>query len=223
MNPTLQSLIGEFHRKNGQKQLLHNELLLKQGELLALELLQGDLTDESSLLQVSSQAAQQSIKSVIEETVTQGLRSIWSDREYRFTVTIDQERGATVAEFHLEESIGGVWKERDFKSVGGGVCDVVSVLLRICGIILRRPSQRRFLVLDEPFKMMKEDKHETASRFLLKIAKELDIQIIMVTHSNLAAAHAEEVWKAVLEEGVCRLTKQDKPETGVNGNAITGQ
>jgi len=49
--------------------------------------------------------------------------------------------------------------------------------------MLSRPNKRRFLALDEPFKMVSKDYVPLLRDLLLTLSKEMRIQILMVTHN----------------------------------------
>lgn len=202
----------DYHTRKGRAEVYQKEIQQIKEQFVLAEQLEIDLGDEIKLLHLSAQAAQASIKNLIESLVTRGLQAIFFDRTYRFVVTLDEERRASVAEFTLEELVGVEWHGRDFKSVGGGVADVVSALLRIAAVVLRRPQQRRIIWLDEPFKHVWEGYQARISTFLSKVTLELDLQIILTTHCMEVTKHADEVWKAVKENGACTLYLTPKPE-----------
>jgi DNA repair exonuclease SbcCD ATPase subunit len=212
-------LAQDFNIRKGKYELLNSELVSIQAQTNELTQLYNSLQEEVKLLQATAQVAQSSVKSLIENLVTRGLQAIFHDRTYRFTITLGEERRAAVAEFNLEEFIGGEWRVRDFRSVGGGVSDVVSVLLRITAVVLRRPSQYRLLWLDEPFKHVWTGYQSGISLFLSKIAKELDLQIILTTHCLEVTKHADETWKASKVNGQCNLNKIPMPQGESNESA----
>jgi ABC-type sulfate/molybdate transport systems ATPase subunit len=55
--------------------------------------------------------------------------------------------------------------------------------LRLAFLVLAKPSRRRLLVLDEPWKQM-FTQYRLALRELLTLAKEMAVKRIIVTHSS---------------------------------------
>ncbi len=69
-------------------------------------------------------------------------------------------------------------------SVGGGVVDVASFALRLACLLLASPKRRRLLCLDEPFKHLSENYRPAVRELIEVLAREMDVQFIIVTHSN---------------------------------------
>lgn len=212
----LKEISNKVTRRRAEKDMLLKSLNRIDSQILESCQKEVHLQEESELLKLVSRTSKEYVKTVIENVVTEGLRSIFFDRDFRFTIKIKEERKVASAEFNLEERVKKEWKIRDFKSVGGGVIDVVSVLLRISGLVLRRPPQRKILFLDEPFKHMAKEYLPKASAFLSKVTKELGMQIILTTHSEIVAEYADSVWKASLKEGnICELTEVENEQTRI--------
>ena len=65
---------------------------------------------------------------------------------------------------------------------GGGVLDVASFSLRLACLLLTKPSPRRLIVMDEPFKNVHgSDYRERVGIMLKTLAEEMDFQFIMST------------------------------------------
>lgn len=73
---------------------------------------------------------------------------------------------------------------------GGGKLDIISLGLRIAGLILFTPSLNKILFVDEPLKNVssettsQEKYRERTAEFLKMLCKEYGIQIIMITHES---------------------------------------
>ena len=65
---------------------------------------------------------------------------------------------------------------------GGGVVDVAAFALRLSCIVLHKPVLRRIILLDEPFKFVSEQYRENIKTMLETLAKDFNVQFIMVTH-----------------------------------------
>lgn len=207
-----QSLLNSYLQQEGQRKYIQEKLDNLVQKYLDNSSELNFLQEDIKLLQTTTRTAQNSVKHLVEDIVTKGLQAIFYDRTYRCVINLVEEKRTATADFILEEFIDGEWKARDFSDVGGGIVDVVSVLLRITGLVLRRPQQQKILWLDEPFKHVWVNYQARISSFLAKICKELDIQIILTTHCMEVTSHADEVWEAVKQDNECTLHKKPIPE-----------
>jgi DNA repair exonuclease SbcCD ATPase subunit len=101
------------------------------------------------------------------------------DEPYEFKMAFVEKRGRTEVELTFEKD-GQVVDP--LGASGGGVVDVASFALRVAAILLSGPKSRRLLVLDEPFKFLSKMYRPRIRQLLEELAKEMSMQIIMVTH-----------------------------------------
>ena len=66
------------------------------------------------------------------------------------------------------------------KSCGGGVNDIISLVLKIIFIYLK--GSTRILILDESLKFLSRNYLEQASSFISDISKRMNLQLILVSH-----------------------------------------
>ena len=66
------------------------------------------------------------------------------------------------------------------KSCGGGVNDIISLVLKIIFIYLK--NSNRILILDESLKFLSRNYLEQASSFIRDISERMNLQIILVSH-----------------------------------------
>lgn len=135
------------------------------------------------ILQWLAQNLQRSVHERIATLVTRCLASIMED-PYTFHIDFVLKRGKTEPRFYFLRR--GV--EIDPRECGG-VLDIACFALRVASLILTVPPQRRILFLDEPFRDLSEEgrgknhKNLLRARILVEsLAKELDIQFVIVTH-----------------------------------------
>lgn len=148
---------------------------------LALETLTNQIetkTSVASLLKAFSAIESDQSKGLIEAVITQGLRFIF-EQDYEFKMTNTTLRNSPVVEFMVVKN----GKERPpLGSMGGGVVDVCSFLLRVC-VVLLTPGRSRIITLDEPAKMLSADYVPKLADFMLKLSTEFQVQFLMVTHN----------------------------------------
>ena len=130
------------------------------------------------VIQAVAQSIQQVVHSRIASVVSRCLSSVF-DEPYEFRINFVQKRGRTEAELVFIRN--GV--EADpMTASGGGVIDVASFALRLACLMLTRPTPRRVIVLDEPFKFLSEEYRGRVREMLLELSELMGIQFIMVTH-----------------------------------------
>jgi ABC-type branched-subunit amino acid transport system ATPase component len=162
--------------------------LARDAARLAVENAEAESRRQAGLLQtaeavrvfftVLSDAQRKELEQRVESLVDYGVQVVFGPT-YRFKVTSEMRGKAVRTEFWLVEN--GLQLPL-LEATGGGVGDVVSFLLRVVILCLARPSQRRVLVLDEPFKFVSASHFQTLAGLLRELSDSLGLQLIMVTH-----------------------------------------
>lgn len=132
------------------------------------------------IIQEVAQKLQQAVHNQIAGIVSLGLKTVFSE-PYNFKINFEKKRGRTEARLIFERD--GL--ELDpISAAGGGVIDVAAFTLRVACLSLSKPALRPTLILDEPFKNVSKTKGylDQIPLLLEKLAEEMGLQIIMVTH-----------------------------------------
>ena len=95
---------------------------------------------------------------------------------------------------------------------GGGAVDVAAFALRVASWSMQRPKSRNTLILDEPLKFISLDLLPLASEMLQQISKKLNLQIIMITHSEELVKCANRIFTVKIKKGISAITAQDIEE-----------
>ncbi len=135
------------------------------------------------ITQEIAEALQNQAHAQISSIVSRCLETVFGEEAYSFLINFKQARGKTECELLLLRK--GVPPECAIDAIdasGGGVVDVVSFALRLACLVLTRPKKRQLLVLDEPFKHLSNEYRPAVRDLLVTLAKELNIQMIIVTH-----------------------------------------
>lgn len=137
-----------------------------------------DLEKARGIAQTVAQAVEQQAHKRITGLVTSCLTAVFPDG-YTFDIIFERKRGKTEAKMvFLQDG-----EEVDpTTAAGGGVLDIAAFALRVAVLVLSYPQRRRLLVLDEPFKFLSEEYRGMAAALIEKLADELGIQFIIVTH-----------------------------------------
>ena len=138
-------------------------------------------TEEAQVVvQGVAQTIQQQAHARIAAVVSRCLETVFEE-PYTFRIAFEQKRGKTEARLYFERE----GMEIDpLTASGGGVVDVAAFALRLSCILLSKPPLRRLIVLDEPFKFVSADYRARVRLMLETLAEELDLQVILVTHTT---------------------------------------
>lgn len=162
--------------------------------------LEADLTLERSAEGVLEQLAKRG-SAQLESLLIAGLGAIYGPR-YKFrrdgrNLMVDNG----VVEVELSER-------------GGGVTDVLALLLRVLALKQGHGGRIRTLILDEPLKSVDVETARRSSRFLRMLAERLGINVLMVTHRPELAEDATEVYRVTQEKGSTKVDLlEDRRET----------
>ena len=106
--------------------------------------------------------------------VTEALTSIF-EKDIRFNIKLYTYRNEPAIDVSVIEDNLEVDPQ---KSCGGGLNDIISFVIKIIFIYLKKSS--KIIILDEPLKFLSRDYIEQSSNFIRDISKRLNIQIILV-------------------------------------------
>ena len=140
-----------------------------------------DATQQAqAALQHIAAAVQQQAQGRIASIVSRCLRAVFGPDAYEFKIEFERKRGKTEARLLF---VRDGLEVDPLTASGGGAVDVAAFALRLAGLMLSRPPLRRLLVLDEPWRFLSSDRRPALRRLVEQLAAELDVQIILVTHS----------------------------------------
>lgn len=162
------------------------------------------------LFQKTSKYAREQGKAQIENLTTKSLRYIF-DKNYQFEIDISEKRNISSAEFYVvEENENTIIKTKPEISKGGGIVDIVSLALRLSFLENTNPKVEGPLILDEPAKHVSQDYTFDIGDFLLQFSKQMNRQIIMITHNPHLASLSENIYKVNQENGISNVEKQQE-------------
>jgi DNA repair exonuclease SbcCD ATPase subunit len=138
-----------------------------------------------------SKISQQETKKRIENLVTLAIRSVFENSEISFKINFETKNNRIYAYPIMQEN--GL--EFDPKEdLGGGIIDIISIALKIILWHLEDPRKRNVLILDEPLRFT--GKLVTKAGAMIKyLAKNLNLQIIMVSHDDALIDICDQVHK----------------------------
>jgi len=195
-------------RKLVSKKLIELELKEEAVEQYQAELTKMDdyLYEADQLLQLfqdSVTTLYSSVSNKIGDIVTEGLSIVFPDSPYKFVIEFVERRNNVEADLYLVDDQGERYDP--LKDVGGGVGDLIALLLRITYIMLS--SNENILIADEPLKFIDRERIEEAAEFVRKLCEEFRFQILTVTHIPEMIKSSEVVYRVEKRNRVSSLVK----------------
>lgn len=185
--------------KSEQIQLNINECI-SLAESLEKEI--RDTEEAKTIIQAVAQITQNELEYRIEEPVSLALAAGY-DNPYKMSAKFETtERGSTECKLNFERN-GSVLKP--LESSGGGPIDFASFALRIGGWSLESPRKRAVMCLDEPFKWVSRNKMSLAGEMMRQVAKQLNLQIIMISHIPELIESADKIFCTSINKGVTTI------------------
>ncbi len=198
-------LMQTLQRQKGQVELLQSSVSRAEAVLQNLEGVLSLERETLRLMQLSSAATWDTTKQLVESLVTRALQAVFYDRDYKFIVKQEVKRGASAVSFAvLDEGM-----ELDLiDELGGGIADVVALVLRIAFLVLHKPKIRPALFLDEPLKHLWSGYQPNAAKFLKQVCQELELQLLVVTHQDELAAGADQIFRIRKANSSCQVSEE---------------
>ena len=151
-----------------RKDINDNINSIKKETLMLLEL--------KDFLQIVSANYRDQLCNLFTSLVTEALTSIF-ERDIKFKITLSSYRKEPAVDVSVIEN--GLEIDPQ-KSCGGGLNDIISFVIKVIFIHLKKTS--KIIILDEPLKFLSRDYVEQSSNFIRDISKRMNIQIIIVSH-----------------------------------------
>lgn len=138
-----------------------------------------DSIEAADIIQAIGQDLQQQAHKQVSSVVSKCLACVFDD-PYTFKITFERKRNRTHANLILERD--GNTLTSPLNETSGGVLDVAAFALRIAALLLSKPSRRRLVFLDEPFKFVHPPEIRPRLVSMLEmLADDFDVQFVMVT------------------------------------------
>ena len=165
------------HQKSVEKLSRMNEDI--QVTELALKILEGVALQVEHLIHAR-----------IDEPVTAALQTIYQRPDLKLRTTVNRAGDRMEASFEIGQDSGTVTGPV-LDSVGGGVIDIISFVLRLC--IYRLEDCKGPIVMDEPFRHVDSSALWRAAQFAKQLSHDMGIQIVAVTHEKPLEMSADNV------------------------------
>lgn len=152
------------------------------------------LTDENDILSKvilvlteSSNIARNNAKNHFEKIITEALQYITQSTDYEFVIQEMVDRSKASYEFFIKTTINGEESLQSPKDAnGGGFVDIISVAAKYAYLeLFNDPKiQCGTVFLDEPGKMIDEQRSIKFAEYIKELGKNYNKQTIMITHNT---------------------------------------
>ena len=152
------------------------------------------LTDENDILSKvilvlteSSNVARNNAKNHFEKIITEALQYVTQSTDYEFVIQEMIERSKASYEFFIKTTINGEESLQSPKDAnGGGFVDIISVAAKYAYLeLFNDPKiQCGTVFLDEPGKMIDEQRSIKFAEYIKELGKNYNKQTIMITHNT---------------------------------------
>ena len=184
----LLQLRSSFDQKLGEARALRRQQHEVEAELEGLEENIQNLQKVGAIIQKLTTDVQENFLKVIETLISDGLFAVFGT-QIQFKITPTTRNSQVTLDFKLINENG---TETDIVDArGGGLLAVCGVLFRLLMVRLLKGRVRQVVVLDEALAMLSSEYRQQAGELLAKLTKELDIQIILVSHQTEINEYAD--------------------------------
>lgn len=152
------------------------------------------VTDENNILNKvilvlteSSNLARQTAKNHFEKIITEALQYVTQSTDYEFVIQEMTDRSKASYEFFIKTNINGQESLQNPKDAnGGGFVDIISVAAKYAYLeLFNDPKiQCGTVFLDEPGKMIDEQRSIKFAEYIKELGKSYNKQTIMITHNT---------------------------------------
>lgn len=164
--------------ERGKQQQLQSLVKEKQNRHDELAALLVDIDEAKAVAQLVAKQTQEKLEFHISNIVELAMSTVF-ETPYEFEVEFETKYGKTVCNLWFVRN-GNRIKPVD--SAGVGHVDVCAFGVRVALLTLERPTRRRLMILDEPFKHLRGESYQRAcSEMVAAVSRELGLQILMTS------------------------------------------
>jgi DNA repair exonuclease SbcCD ATPase subunit len=156
-----------------------------------------DTTNQMRLLELAGntlktlgETQRQKTTETFERVVTLALKEVF-DSNYQFKIEVTSDKRVST-KFKL---IDGENELDLMSAVGGGIVNVVALVLKVLILASVRPKRSQLLFLDESLNNVSVDYRPRVAKLLKSFSEQLGIQILLVTHAPEFSEVADVVYE----------------------------
>lgn len=195
-----------YNQKLGMLQALQDRVTACQNKIVELIDKEDQTLKASLFLQSLSDQTRLQVLDKISGIVTDALQTV-KDKNLVFQMQLVTKANQPVLEMSILDKLSGQSYDV-LNSFGGGICDIVSLALRVSLLCKWQPSLSRVLVLDESCKHVAQKDQELLAEFIRKLSEALKCQFIWISHSNILQQAAHKTFEVTKADGVSSVEEK---------------
>jgi DNA repair exonuclease SbcCD ATPase subunit len=199
-------LKNNYHRKAGQLQALKDRVAVCQEKVIQLTDKEDTTLKASLFLQSLSDQTRLQVLDKISGIVTDALQTV-KDKNLVFSMQLVVKANQPTLEMGILDKLSGQTYDV-LTSFGGGICDIVSLALRVALLVKWQPSLSRVLILDESCKHVAQKDQELLAEFVKKLSEALNCQFIWISHSEVLQQAAHKIFEVTKHDGISTVTEK---------------
>ena len=204
-------LKSNYNQKLGQFQALKERVVLCQDKIVQLTDKEDTTLKASLFLQSLSDQTRLQVLDKISGIVTDALQTV-KDRNLEFKMNLIVKANQPTLEMGvLDKSNGQVFDI--LNSMGGGVADAVSFVLRVALLTKWQPKLSRIIIADEAFKHVSVKDQEKVAEFIRILCEKLSLQLILISHSETITKSASKIFEIIKENGISKVVDNNEIRT----------
>ena len=197
MKTKIENLLQKVNEKKGQLNFIKENLSAAQADQKKYRKEYIRTEQAQVIIQEVAKETQGQVKFFIEDIVDAAMALLFK-KYYKFRIEFVTKRNGSEANLFLEDKNGN--KTHPIRYNGGGLCDVISLALRLALFNLKKGKKNNSIGLDEPFKFLDKQMQVKASDLLKELSDKLKLQFIVVSHTPSLAGKANRVFEVVQKD-----------------------
>lgn len=195
-----------YNQKLGQLQALQERVSLAQNKIIELKSKEDNLAKASLFLQSLSDQTRLQVLDRISGIVTECLQVV-KDPNIEFKMVLQTKANQPVLEMWVRDKTTDQLYDA-VQSMGGGLCDLISLSLRISLLCKWTPPLSKILILDEIGKHISVKDQELLAEFVRKISEVLGIQFVWISHSSVLEKAAHKIFEVTKQNGISKVEEK---------------
>lgn len=196
----------QFNQKVGRLNALKERHLACNEKIAQLVITEDNTAKASLFLQSLSDSTRIQVLDRISGIVTECLQVV-KDPNLEFKMVLQVKANAPVLEMYVRDCTTDQLYDA-VQSMGGGLCDLISLSLRISLLVKWSPKLSKILILDEIGKHISVKDQELLAEFVRKISEVLGVQFIWISHSEVLEKSADHIFQVTKENGVSKVEEK---------------
>lgn len=200
-------LKSSYNQKLGQFQAIKDRIAICQTQIVDLTSKEDTTLKASIFLQSLSDQTRLQVLDKISGIVTDALQTV-KDKNLVFQMQLVTKANQPTLEMGiLDKRSGQVYDV--LTSFGGGICDIVSLALRVALLVKWQPSLSRVIILDEACKHVAQKDQELLAVFVRKLSEALNCQFIWISHSDILQQSAHKIFEVTQYDGLSKVEEKN--------------